>query len=133
MCLRAGPLSRHQPTKIHTCAENIYLPDIQYGATIFHVRHRGYSLEQKCDVSLLATLNSLLFTTQGTCCRRFPLNSFYLGGLAVIFSKGLWFSFQWRRAEVSNPHAFTCTCFQGTVSVAADKHGVNGARRWVLS
>lgn len=31
---------------------------------------------------------------------------------------------KWRRVEVSNPHAFTCTCFQGTVSEAADKHGV---------
>ena len=41
-----------------------------------------------CANLLITTLNSLLLTTQGTCCRRFPLY-FYLGGLAVIFSKGL--------------------------------------------
>ena len=56
--------------KDSVCVEEHLSAHFQYGATIFLVRHRGYSLEQKCDVSLLATLNSLLFTTQGTCCRR---------------------------------------------------------------
>ena len=63
----------------------------------------------------LTTLNSLLLTTQGTCCRRFPLYIFTLGGLAVIFSNGFVVFLLWRRGEVSNPHAFTCICFQGRV------------------
>ena len=39
----------------YVCVDGTYLPVIQYGATIFHVRHEGYSLEQKCDVLLLTT------------------------------------------------------------------------------
>lgn len=33
----------------------------QYGATIFRVRHEGYSLEQKCDVLRLTTLRIVYF------------------------------------------------------------------------
>ena len=69
---------------------------------------RTWVIQLFCIRLLITTLNSLLLTTQGTCCR-----------LITIFNIVI----KWRRSEVSNPHALTCTCFQGTGWLAGHNYG----------